>query len=183
MFCQNCRILLISNKISLRNRPVAGILSIIDALDREILLLLQDDASLSVREIGEQVGLTPTPCWRRIQNLESAGIITGRVALLDPAKINLNVTALVQIRTNDHSATWLKQFRAALVELPEIIEAHRTSGETDYMLKVMVPSIAAFDDFYKRLIELVDLYDVRSTFVMEEMKQTTAFPLNYIEPA
>lgn len=157
-----------------------GNLSIIDLLDREILLLLQQDASLSVREIGEHIGLTPTPCWRRIQNLEAAGVIQRRVALVDPEKINLNVTALVQVRTNDHSAAWLEQFRSAIDGLPEIVEAHRTSGETDYMLKVRVPSIAAFDDFYKRLIEEVDLYDVRSTFVMEEMKQTTALPLHYV---
>jgi len=157
------------------------ILSIIDLLDQEILLLLQRDATLSVREIGERVGLTPTPCWRRIQNLESDGVIRARVALLAPEAVNLNVTALVQVRTNDHSAQWLERFRHAVDALPEIIEAHRTSGETDYMLKVMVPSIAAFDDFYKQLITRVDLYDVRSTFVMENLKQTTELPLRYVD--
>lgn len=143
--------------------------------------MLQRDATLSVREIGEQVGLTPTPCWRRIQNLEAAGVIRSRVALLAPEAVNLNVTALVQVRTNDHSAQWLERFRDAVDGLPEIIEAHRTSGETDYMLKVMVPSIAAFDDFYKQLITQVDLYDVRSTFVMENLKQTTELPLRYVD--
>lgn len=161
--------------------PQEGILSIIDLLDQHILSLLQADSSLSVREIGEEVGLTPTPCWRRIQNLESAGVIKARVALLEPTAINLNVIALVQIRTSDHSASWLDDFRTAIDSLPEIVEAHRTSGETDYMLKVVVPDIAAYDAFYKRLIEFVDLLDVRSTFVMEELKHTTSLPLGYID--
>lgn len=152
--------------------------SIVDEIDREILHLLQDDASLTAREIADHVGLTPTPCWRRVQNLEKAGIIRQRVALLDPDKLGLTVTAIVQIRTNDHSAAWLERFSAALAELTEIMEAHRTSGEIDYMLKVVVPSIEAYDDFYKRLISKVDLYDVRTVFVMEEMKHTTALPLS-----
>ncbi len=140
--------------------------------------MLQHDASLTARELADHVGLTPTPCWRRVQNLEKAGIIRQRVALLDPQKLGLTVTAIVQIRTNDHSAAWLERFSAALVELPEIMEAHRTSGEIDYMLKVVVPSIEAYDDFYKRLISMVDLYDVRTVFVMEEMKHTTALPVS-----
>ncbi len=156
--------------------------SIVDEVDREILQLLQEDASLTARELAEHVGLTPTPCWRRVQNLEKSGMIRARVALLDPDKLGLAVTAIVQIRTNDHSATWLEEFAAALAELPEIMEAHRTSGEIDYMLKVVVPSIEAYDDFYKRLISKVDLYDVRSVFVMEEMKHTTALPLGAGSP-
>lgn len=149
-----------------------------DKIDREILLLLQADASLTARELADHVGLTATPCWRRVQNLEKLGIIRQRVALLDPEKLGLTVTAIVQIRTNDHSAAWLDHFSAALAELPEIMEAHRTSGEIDYMLKVVVPSIEAYDGFYKRLISKVDLYDVRTVFVMEEMKHTTALPLS-----
>ena len=143
--------------------------------------LLQEDASLTARELAEHVGLTPTPCWRRVQNLEAAGIIRKRVALVDPAAVNLNVTALVQVRTNDHSAEWLAQFQEAIEQLPEVVEAYRTSGEIDYMLRVVVPSIEAYDEFYKRLIDTVDLYDVRSIFVMERMKQTTALPLHYVE--
>lgn len=127
------------------------------------------------------MGLTPTPCWRRVQNLERDGVIERRVALLDPATLNLNVTVLVQIRTNDHSARWLADFVAAIDGFPEIVEANRTSGETDYVLRVMVPDIAAYDDFYKRLIERVDLYDVRSVFVMEELKRTTSLPLDYAD--
>ena len=142
--------------------------------------LLQQDASLTARELAEHVGLTPTPCWRRVQNLEAAGVITKRVALVDPASVNLDVTALVQIRTNDHSAEWLDQFQRAIEQFPEVVEAYRTSGEIDYMLRVVVPSIDAYDAFYKRLIDAVDLYDVRSIFVMERMKQTTALPLHYL---
>lgn len=152
-----------------------------DEIDREILLLLQEDAALTARELAEHVGLTPTPCWRRVQNLEAAGVITGRVALVDPTAVNLGVTALVQVRTNDHSSNWLNRFQAAIDQLPEIVEAYRTSGEIDYMLRVVVPSIDAYDAFYRRLIELVDLYDVRTIFVMEKMKQTTALPLDYLD--
>ena len=143
--------------------------------------MLQEDASLTARELAEHVGLTPTPCWRRVQNLEASGVITKRVALVDPAAVNLNVTALVQIRTNDHSAEWLTQFQGAVEQFPEVVEAYRTSGEIDYMLRVVVPSIDAYDQFYKRLIDAVDLYDVRTIFVMERMKQTTALPLHYLE--
>ena len=151
-----------------------------DLVDREIVRLLQQDASLSAREIAEEVGLTPTPCWRRIQNLEKSGVIVGQVALVDPAAVNLNVSALVQIRTNDHSAAWLERFQNAIREFPEIIEAYRTSGEIDYILRVVVPSIEAYDLLYKRLIESVDLYDVRTVFVMESIKATTALPLDYL---
>lgn len=152
-----------------------------DLVDREIVQLLQEDASLTARELAEHVGLTPTPCWRRVQNLEAAGVITRRVALIDPAAVNLDVTALVQIRTNNHSAEWLAQFQGAIEDFPEVVEAYRTSGETDYMLRVVVPSIDAYDEFYKSLIDRVDLYDVRTVFVMERMKQTTALPLHYLE--
>lgn len=152
-----------------------------DPIDQEILHILQEDAGLSVREVGERVGLSSTPCWRRIRNLEESGVIARRVVLVDPDEVNLAITALVQIRTNDHSARWLDQFTAGIASFPEVVEAYRTSGETDYMLKVVVPDIAAYDEFYKRLIEFVDLLDVRSTFVMEEMKQTTALPLGYVD--
>jgi len=153
----------------------------VDLVDREIVQLLQEDASLTARELAEHVGLTPTPCWRRVQNLEAAGVITRRVALVDPAAVNLDVTALVQIRTNNHTAEWLSQFQAAIQQFPEVVEAYRTSGEIDYMLRVVVPSIDEYDLFYKRLIDAVDLYDVRSVFVMEKMKQTTALPLHYLQ--
>lgn len=152
-----------------------------DLIDRKILQLLQEDASLNARELGEAVGLTPTPCWRRVQNLERQGVLDRRVALLDPDALGLGITALVHIRTNQHSARWLGDFQAAIADLPEIVEALRTSGETDYLLRVVVPDIAAYDEFYKGLIERVDLYDVRTVFVMEELKRTTALPLDYVE--
>ena len=144
-----------------------------DQIDREIVRIMQEDASLSARELGEAVGLTATPCWRRVQNLQRTGVLIKQVALVDPLKINLGVSALVQIRTNEHSVEWLEQFSAGIADMPEIVEAFRTSGEIDYILRVVVPDIAAYDAFYKRLIERVDLYDVRSIFVMEEMKRTT----------
>lgn len=154
--------------------------SIVDQIDREIVRLLQENADLTARELADHVGLTATPCWRRVQRLEADGIIRGRVALVDPSAVGLEVTALVHIRTNDHSAAWLDRFSAAIADLPEILEAYRTSGEIDYTLKVVVPSIEAYDGFYKRLIAKVDLYDVRTVFVMEQMKQTTALPLGHL---
>lgn len=150
-----------------------------DQVDREIIDLLQHDASLSAREVAEHVNLTPTPCWRRIQRLERDGVIARRVALVNPSAVNLAVSALVHVRTNRHNAEWLDQFTAAIEHFPEIVEAYRTSGEVDYMLRVVVPDIDAYDAFYKRLIEEVELYDVRTIFVMEEMKRTTALPLDY----
>jgi len=150
-----------------------------DDLDRQILSLLQHDASLSTREIADEVGLTTTPCWRRIQNLETTGVIERRVALVDARSVNLSLTALVMVRTSQHNAAWTQSFLAAVESFEEVIEAYRTSGEVDYLLKVTVPNMDAYDAFYQRLIEHVDLYDVRTTFVMEEMKHTTALPLHY----
>ena len=150
-----------------------------DAIDKNIINLLQNDASLTAREIAEEVGLTPAPCWRRIQRLESEEIITSRVAIIDPEKINLSVIALVEIRTNRHNAEWLAGFSSAIQKFPEIIEAYRTSGEVDYMLRVVAPNMKAYDLFYKRLVEEVDLYDVRTHFVMERIKNTTQLPLEY----
>lgn len=142
--------------------------------------MLQEDADRSVREIADLVGLTATPCWRRIQRLGADGVIAKRVALMDPGSLNVAVTVLVEIRTNRHSAEWLAEFRAGIETFPEIVEAYRMSGEIDYLLKVVVPDISAYDDFYRRLIEVIDLYDVRSSFAMERMKVTTALPLDYV---
>lgn len=151
-----------------------------DAIDREIVQLLQADASTSVRDIADRVGLTATPCWRRIQNLERTGVITKRVAIIDPRSVNLSLTALVLVRTNEHNAQWTQRFLETVQHFDEVIEAYRTSGELDYLLKVIVPDMEAYDQFYLRLIEYIDLYDVRSSFVMEEMKHTTALPLHYV---
>lgn len=150
-----------------------------DEIDKKILQLLQADASISVREIADEVGLTSTPCWRRIQALENSGIISQRVAIVDPQSVNLALTAIVLIRTNEHNAEWTDRFLSTIERFDEVVEAYRTSGELDYLLKVMVADMDAYDQFYLRLIEYIDLYDVRSTFVMEKMKQTTALPLSY----
>ncbi len=151
-----------------------------DAIDKKILLLLQENASISVRQIADEVGLTSTPCWRRIQALETRGVITKRVAIVDPQQVNLALTALVLIRTSEHNAQWTERFLATVQRFDEVVEAYRTSGELDYLLKVVVPNMDAYDQFYLRLIEYIDLYDVRSTFVMEQMKHTTALPLDYV---
>ncbi len=151
-----------------------------DEIDKKIVQLLQEDASIPVREIADQVGLTSTPCWRRIQALEKSGVLTRQVALVEPQMINLSLTALVLIRTNEHNAEWTERFLDTVEKFEEVIEAYRTSGELDYLLKVVVPDMEAYDKFYLRLIEHIDLYDVRSTFVMEQMKHTTALPLAYV---
>lgn len=151
--------------------------SIVDEIDREIVRLLQRDGSLSARELGDAIGLTATPCWRRVKALHDTGVIVGTVALVDPLALDLGVTALVNIRTNDHGPSWIERFTTAVDSFPEIIEAYRTSGDIDYTLKVMVASISAYDAFYKRLIAAVELHDVRTIFVMEEMKHTTALPV------
>ncbi len=151
----------------------------LDAIDKKILALLQQDAALPVAEIAEKVNLSTTPCWRRIQRLEEAGVIRQRVALLEPAKLNLGVTAFVAVKTNQHNASWLKKFAEAVADIPEIVEVYRMSGDVDYLLRVVVPDIAGYDAVYKRLIQKVELFDVSSSFAMERMKFTTALPLNY----
>lgn len=150
-----------------------------DDIDRRILSLLQVDADLALSDIAERVGLSTTPCWRRIQNLEKSGVIRARVALLDAARINLGVTVFVRIRTNRHDLDWLRQFARAVEDIPEIVEVYRMSGEIDYVLKVVVPDIASYDAIYKRLIGAVPMMDVSSNFAMEEIKLTTALPLTY----
>ena len=151
----------------------------LDARDLQILAILQQDAMTPVVEIAERIGLSTTPCWRRIQKLEAEGVIRRRVALLDPAALNVPVSVFVAIRTSRHSAQWLEQFRNALDGIPEVVEAYRMSGEVDYLLRVVVPDIAGYDAVYKRLIERIELADVTSSFSMEEMKHTTALPLDY----
>lgn len=152
-----------------------------DSFDKKILTLLQQDASMPVSDIAEQVGLSTTPCWRRIRNLESSGVIKGRVAVLDAAKINAGVTVFVGIKAGRHAADWLETFAAAVRGIDEVMEVYRLSGEIDYLLKIVVPDIAAYDDVYKRLIAKADFADVSSFFAMEEIKATTALPLRYVE--
>lgn len=151
----------------------------LDPLDRRILAELQRDAGQPMAALAEKVGLSLSPCWRRVQKLEAAGVIAGRVALLDRAKLNLGVTVFVSIRTNKHDADWLARFDKAVAAIPEIVEVYRMSGQVDYLLHVVVPDIDAYDKVYKRLIAAIDLYDVSSAFAMEVMKSTTQLPLGY----
>ncbi len=142
----------------------------IDATDRTILKLLAKDASLSLAEIAAKVGLTATPCWKRIRRLETAGIIRGRVAVIDAERVGLPVSAFVSVETADHSAAWLERFAALVAGTPEIVAAWRMSGDVDYLLHVVVPDIAAYDGFYRRLINALPLRNVTSRFAMEHMK-------------
>ncbi|AJY46548.1 Lrp/AsnC family transcriptional regulator [Martelella endophytica] len=152
-----------------------------DRLDRKILRLLQEDSTLAVADIGKKVGLSTTPCWRRIQKMEEEGVIKRRVALLDPEKVNANVTVFVAIRTNSHSVEWLKRFAEVIADFPEVLEFYRMSGDVDYLLRVVVPDIAAYDAFYKRLIAKIEIRDVSSSFAMEQIKFSTQLPLDYMQ--
>lgn len=151
-----------------------------DRLDKEILGILQEDATVSLADLSRRIGLSTTPCWRRIQKLEEAGVIRGRVALLDPTKVNVGVTVFVSIRTNRHDVEWLDAFSLAVKQFPEVVEFYRMSGGVDYLLRVVVPSIEAYDVFYKKLIAAAPLYDVSSSFAMERIKSTTELPLDYL---
>jgi Lrp/AsnC family transcriptional regulator len=148
-----------------------------DAIDRKILTVIQGDASLSVAEIGSRVGLSSTPCWKRIQRLEAEGVIQKRVALVDQDKIGLGITVFVSIETGDHSQDWLDRFAQTVSAMPEVMEFHRMAGDVDYMLRVVVPDIQGYDTFYKKLIATVPLKDVTSRFAMEKIKYTTALPV------
>ncbi|KAB0677247.1 Lrp/AsnC family transcriptional regulator [Aureimonas leprariae] len=151
-----------------------------DSLDKKILRLLQGDATLAVSDVAKRIGLSTTPCWRRIQKLEEDGVIRRRVAVLDPARVNLGVTVFVAIRTNSHSIEWLRRLSEVVHDFPEVVEFYRMSGDVDYLLRVVVPSIAAYDAFYKRLIARIDIRDVSSSFAMEQIKYTTELPLDYV---
>jgi Lrp/AsnC family transcriptional regulator len=148
-----------------------------DAIDKKILTVLQDDAALSIAEIGSRVGLSSTPCWKRIQRLEADGIIVKRVALVDQDRVGLGVTVFVSVETGDHSQEWLDRFARFVGAMPEVMEFYRMAGDVDYMLRVVVPDIAGYDAFYKRLIASVPLKNVTSRFAMEKIKSTTALPV------
>jgi Lrp/AsnC family transcriptional regulator len=159
------------------NAPSKERLPKMDVTDRKILSLLQGDASLSVAEIGSRVGLSSTPCWKRIQRLEADGVIQRRVALVDQDKIGLGITVFVSIETGDHSQDWLSKFADMVGAMPEVMEFYRMAGDVDYMLRVVVPDIQGYDTFYKKLIASVPLKNVTSRFAMEKIKATTALPI------
>lgn len=149
-----------------------------DRLDRRILALLQDDASLSNAEISDRIGLSPNACWRRTKRLEEQGVIRRRVALLNQEMLDLKVTVFVGIKTNQHNDQWLKKFANGIAEIPEVVEFYRMSGDIDYMLKIVARDIGDYDRVYKKLIAVAPLHDVSSSFAMERIKSTTALPLS-----
>lgn len=146
-------------------------------VDRRILTILQGDSSLSIADVAARVNLSPTPVWRRIQRMQAAGIITRQVALLDPAKVGHDITVFVEVQTDDHSAAWLDRFAEVMADFPEVMEVYRMAGDIDYLLRVSVPTMAAFDAFYRQLIGRLPLRNVTSRFAMERVKFTTAYPL------
>ena len=149
----------------------------LDTIDHKILTLLQNDASASIDAISEQAALSRNACWRRIKTMEAAGVIRKRVALLDAAKVGCPLSVIVMIRTDHHSDSWRKDFSAAVAALPEITQAFRMTGDLDYVLKVQLADVAAYDRFYKRLTSRISVSDISASFVMEEIKDTTALPL------
>ncbi len=148
-----------------------------DKLDRRILDMLQHDSELSTAAIAEAVGLSTTPCWRRIQRLQEEGYIASRVVLLNRDKLKLGIDVFVSVKTNQHNWEWLQDFAHTVAEFPEVLEFYRMAGESDYLLRVVVPDIAAFDEFYKKLVQSTELADVSSSFAMEQIKFTTVLPL------
>nr|CAD6424502.1 Lrp/AsnC family transcriptional regulator [Rhizobium sp. Q54] len=150
----------------------------LDLIDRKIIAELQRDATLSVAQISERVGLSQTPCWKRIQKLEQSGVILGRVALVAPEHIGLGLTVFVAIEAADHTPAWREAFSRSIENVPEVMEVHRMAGEVDYMLRVAVADMAAYDAFYQRLTETVMLKNVTSHFAMERVKGSTAYPVD-----
>lgn len=151
-----------------------------DSTDKAIIAILQRDSATPVSDIAEAVNLSSTPCWRRIKKLEEEGVIERRVALIDREALNLRLTAFVAVKTAQHSEAWLNRFSESVRRIPEVVEFHRMSGETDYLMKVVCPDMARFDRVYKKLISVAEFSDVRSSFSMEVLKSTTELPLNYI---
>ena len=152
-----------------------------DATDRKILAILQEDVSLPVAEVASRVNLSQTPCWRRIQRLEESGVIRRRVALVDPEAIGLGLSVFVEIETGDHSADWLERFAREVQAMPEVMEVYRMAGDVDYLLRIAVASMSAYDNFYRRLVALLPLKNVTSRFAMERVKYTTAYPVGDAE--
>lgn len=152
----------------------------LDRIDKALLEILQQDAELPLGEIASRVNLSPTPCWRRIQRLQEEGFIRCRVALLDAERLNVGVTVFVSVRAAQHSMDWAEQFCNVVRAIPEVVEFYRMSGDVDYLLRVVVPDIKAFDQVYKHLISRAELRDVSSSFAMEQLKYTTALPLDYL---
>ena len=152
-----------------------------DKLDRKILDLLQHDGSLTAADVADRVGLSKAPCWRRIRRLQEAGVIRQTVALLDARALNLGTTVFVTLKTANHNAVWFEQFVRSVREIPEVTEIYRMSGDVDYLMRIVVPDIDAYDVVYKRLISAVAFLDVSASFALETIKCTTALPLTYLK--
>jgi Lrp/AsnC family transcriptional regulator len=152
-----------------------------DRIDCKILVALQDDADLPLTEVAKRAGLSPSPCWRRMQKLAETGVIKRRVVLVDPERLNVGVMVFVSIRTNCHDPEWSRKFCEGAAKIPEVIEFYRLTGRVDYLLKIVVPSIAAYDKIYNKIIKIAAIYDVSSSFSMETIKYTTALPVSYVE--
>ncbi len=150
----------------------------LDLIDRKIVAELMRDATLSIAQIADKAGLSQTPCWKRIQKLEAAGILTGRVALANPRLLGFGLTVFVGIEAVDHSSEWREAFVKATTAIPEIMEVYRMAGDVDYLLRVAVPDMTAFDRLYKSLTDAVPIKNVTSNFAMERMKFTTAYPVD-----
>lgn len=149
-----------------------------DRKDKAILEALQGDATLTVSDVADRVGLSKSACWRRIQALEEAGVISARVTLLDPEKLGLDLTVYTRIRTHQHTQQWFDGFQAMVAGMPNVMEVHRLSGDVDYLMRAVVPDMRSYDELYKEMIAKVDLFDVSSSFSMETIKYTTALPLD-----
>ena len=159
-------------------RPQSKASDTLDRIDRKILHELQRNATIPIAQLAERVGLSQTPCWKRVQKLEQSGVITGRVALVDPARIGLGLMVFVEIAALDHSPAWRDRFADVVTAMPEVVDVYRMAGEVDYLLRVVVEDMAAFDAFYKSLTARIELKSVTSKFTMERIKSTTAFPIN-----
>lgn len=151
---------------------------VMDEIDQKLLAILQENATLSIAEMADRVGLSPTPCWKRIQKLEAAGVITRRVALVEPSRVGMGLTVFVAIEAGSHSPEWLEAFASAVSAMPEVMELYRMAGDVDYMLRVVAADMAAYDAFYKKLIAAAPLKNVTSRFAMERIKSTTIVPLH-----
>ncbi|MFT4012230.1 MAG: Lrp/AsnC family transcriptional regulator [Paracoccus sp. (in: a-proteobacteria)] len=150
----------------------------LDLIDRKIVTELMRDATLPIAQIADKVGLSQTPCWKRIQKLEAEGVLTGRVALADPAKLGLGIIVFVEIEAPDHSTAWRETFTRAVASMPEIMEAYRMAGQMDYLLRVAIPDIESFDQFYRRLTDAVPIKNVTSHFSMERIRFSTVYPVD-----
>ena len=148
-----------------------------DQTDLRILRILQEDSSLPVSDVAKKVGLSASPCWKRIKRMQDEGIIKSQISVLDAERLGFGLTVFINIKTGEHSTNWLKEFSATVTAMPEVVELHRIAGDVDYMLKVIVPDMAAYDAFYKGLIGTAALTEVTSYFTMETIKETTALPI------